>query len=171
MRAPHRLPEVMPRTLPSCPNSSLTVPSTLTSTNDDDVAPVPISLATAIRNGTAESDASDLETFAVPEGCRAAVKEWTANFLAFLSSQSRAASFFKALQSILSIEPSVFANTCAQLATSLPSWNAFFCDSATRFADVPFEFIHGIHACLNIVFCSQTGLALRLNMAYWPFHA
>ena len=135
--------------LPSCPNSSLTVPSTLTSTNDDDVAPVPISLATAIRNGTAESDASDLETFAVPEGCRAAVKEWTANFLAFLSSQSRAASFFKALQSILSIEPSVFANTCAQLATSLPSWNAFFCDSASRFADVPFEFIHGIHACLN----------------------
>ena len=152
--------------LPSFPNSSLTVPSTLTSTNDDNVEPVPISLATALGNGTADSDASYLPDFAVLESCRAAGKEWTATFLAFLSSQSRAASFFKALQSILSIEPSIFANTCAQLAMSLPGWTAFFLDSASRFADLPFEFIPLIHACLNCppvllwVLPSQTCLLL-----------
>ncbi|CAL1141941.1 unnamed protein product, partial [Cladocopium goreaui] len=74
---------------------------------------------------------------------------WADTFLAFLSSNCRASSFFQALQNACGLRSACLAKTCAQLALTSSAWHCFFSHPKRFSSELPFSFIQDVHSHLS----------------------
>ncbi|CAL1136057.1 unnamed protein product [Cladocopium goreaui] len=74
---------------------------------------------------------------------------WADAFLAFLSSNCRASSFFQALQNACGLRSACLAKTCAQLALTSSAWHCFFSHPKRFSSELPFSFIQDVHSHLS----------------------